>query len=204
MLLLAVCHAAWLLSPPTTLSPQNTGIARGHVRMDSSWRPKTVDPLGKAFGTPAARARTYSLWLDLRGAENTFAQMVLVKLFYAVRRIVDEAGKSLPSGSKVEGMLFDGMTYDRADTIGADHPIFVDNGAADIVNATLVDVRDPLTIELRQASTSEELDAAQAELAGLGDADVITAIALPADAMLWAEALTGLKPSQLECVDEGA
>ena len=70
--------------------------------MDASWRPKTVDPLGKAMGMPPQQERGYELWLDLRTAEVTFAQQALVQLFYAVRRVVDEAGRALPKGAKVE------------------------------------------------------------------------------------------------------
>lgn len=172
--------------------------------MDSSWRPKTIDPLGQAWGSPAQKERSYKLWLDLRTSEITFAQQALVQLFYAVRRVVDEAGKSLPKGARVEGLLFDEARYDRADTIGSDQPIFLDS-FADIVNATAKDMRDPLPVELRTASTAEELRAVQAELDGLDGPDAsFAAIAIPADAMLWAEALTGLKPNQLECVEEGA
>ena len=59
--------------------------SRAAVRMSSKdWRPTTVDPLGKAFGMPEQRERTYEYWLDLRTAENTFAQMVVVKLFYCL------------------------------------------------------------------------------------------------------------------------
>ena len=35
-------------------------------------------------------------------------------------------------------------------------------------------------------------------------AEGAAAIALPADPMLWAEALTGLPPEKLVCVEEGA
>ena len=57
----------------------------------------------EAMGVPRAVERNYEFWLDLRDAENTFAQMVVLKLFYAVRRVVDEAGRALPKGAKVEG-----------------------------------------------------------------------------------------------------
>ena len=32
---------------------------------------------------------------------------VVMKLFYSVRRVVDEAGRSLPNGAAVQGLLFD-------------------------------------------------------------------------------------------------
>ena len=67
----------------------------------SSWRPDVVDPLGKVWGAPAKKSRPYGYWLDLRAAENTFAQMVVVKLFYAVRKIVDEAGRALADGEQI-------------------------------------------------------------------------------------------------------
>ena len=33
-----------------------------------------------------------------------------------VRRVVDEAGRSLPRGSAVQGLLYDEARYERADT----------------------------------------------------------------------------------------
>lgn len=140
----------------------------------------------------------------MRSRRSTFAQQALVQLFYAVRRVVDEAGKSLPAGARVEGLLFDEMRYERADTIGSDQPIFLESASGGFVNATVKDANEPLTCELRAPLTSDELSAAQAELESLQGPGVTTVLALPADAMLWAEALTGLKPSQLECVEEGA
>ena len=107
--------------------------------MDASWRPKTVDPLGKAMGMPPQQERGYELWLDLRTAEVTFAQQALVQLFYAVRRVVDEAGRALPKGAKVEGLLFDEMRYDRADAIGSDLPIFIQKMDGKLCNATVKD-----------------------------------------------------------------
>ena len=61
------------------------------MSMDAGWRPETVDPLGKAFGDDCvsfSARRQHEIWLDLRTAENTFAQMVITKLFYGVRRVV--------------------------------------------------------------------------------------------------------------------
>merc|ERR1712048_391281 len=58
------------------------------------------------WGVPDKKKRTYLLWLDLRNAENKFAKMALVKLFYAVRSIVDKAGLALPKGSAVQGLLY--------------------------------------------------------------------------------------------------
>jgi hypothetical protein len=180
------------------------------VVMDTSWRPKTVDPLGQAFGRPSEKKRPFSLWLDLRTSEITFAQMIVVKLFYAVRRVVDEAGTALPQGAAVQGLLFDADTYDRADTIGQDLPIYVADPAGMLVNATSLDSEVPLQgTEIRSPTSVEELSAAMAELEGLvesADAPVTAAIALPAEPMLWAVALTGMDESTLQCLEgnEGA
>jgi hypothetical protein len=165
----------------------------GEVAM-SDWRPETVDPLGQAFGAPAKRERPYELWLDLRSAENTFAEMVVLKLFYSVRRVVDEAGLALPKGAAVQGLLFDAARYDRADTLGQNLPILLDTGAG-LVNATAADAQDPVELELRAPASVEALEAARSELEAAGTP---AAIALPADAMLWACSLTGLCPVDLE------
>eukprot|EP00908_Phaeocystis_cordata_P011992 Transcript_22961.p1 GENE.Transcript_22961~~Transcript_22961.p1 ORF type:complete len:226 (-),score=20.99 Transcript_22961:205-882(-) len=174
----------------------------------SSWRPKTVDPLGKAFGAAGFGARdverSHELWLDLRTAETTFAQMVVMKLFYSVRRVIDEAGKALPNGAAVQGLLFDETRYDRADTIGQNLPIFVETSTG-IVNATLSGAPwDPMPVEIRSPSTVDELTAAQEELEG--GSHVTSAVAISADPLLWSVALTGLLPSELECLagNEGA
>ena len=98
------------LRPAVRLHQQPRSSIRQQPRismMADGWRPKTVDPLGQAMGIPKALERNYEYWLDLRDAENTFAQMVVLKLFYAVRRVVDEAGKALPQGAGVQGLLFD-------------------------------------------------------------------------------------------------
>ena len=55
--------------------------------------------------------------------------------------------------------------------------------------------------ELQEAQEALEALAASSEAEAAG---LTTAIALPDDPMLWAEALTGLSPSDLVCVDEGA
>ena len=176
--------------------------------MDASWRPKTVDPLGKAFGSPAAQERGYELWLDLRTAEITFAQQALVQLFYAVRRVVDEAGRALPKGAKVEGLLFDEMRYDRADAIGSDLPIYIQAVDGGLCNATAKDSMEPLPAVLRSADTLEGVYSAQTELEELHTADgsSMCVLALPAESMLWAVALTGLDPEELKCLEanEGA
>ena len=114
-----------------------------------------MDPLGQAMGMPMQKERNYELWLDLRTAEVTFAQQALVQLFYAVRRVVDEAGRALPKGAKVEGLLFDETRYDRADAIGSDLPIFVDSLAGGICNATIKDSMVPLNTQLRASDTLE-------------------------------------------------
>lgn len=51
-------------------------------------------------------------------ALRSFSEQVVIKLFYAVRRVVDEAGRALPQGSAVGGLLFAAERYDPADTIG--------------------------------------------------------------------------------------
>ena len=87
---------------------------------------------------------------DLRQDENTFAQMVVHKLFYSVRRVVDEAGRALPSGARIEGVLYAEDRYDRADTLGLSNiPIYVqlsgageEGSAGVIVNATARDQWD--------------------------------------------------------------
>eukprot|EP00316_Scyphosphaera_apsteinii_P012784 CAMPEP_0119325106 /NCGR_PEP_ID=MMETSP1333-20130426/64995_1 /TAXON_ID=418940 /ORGANISM="Scyphosphaera apsteinii, Strain RCC1455" /LENGTH=224 /DNA_ID=CAMNT_0007332993 /DNA_START=126 /DNA_END=800 /DNA_ORIENTATION=- len=190
---------------------------RSSARADSSWRPETVDPLGRAWGIPERIEKSYSLWLDLRTSKNTFAQMVVVKLFYAVRRVVDEAGKALPKGAAVEGLLFDEARYDRADTIGQDIPIILESPSG-LVNATIQDSKHPVCAELRAPTSPEELSAAQSAFEGICDSCVTTArqtdtidvggvgvrmkaIALPADPLLWAMAFTGLKPSQLQSLE---
>ena len=78
MILALVVAPLALLVGPTTLAPERVAIARNlQVHMDASWRPKTVDPLGKAWGVPAKMERSYGLWLDLRTSEVTFAQQAL-------------------------------------------------------------------------------------------------------------------------------
>lgn len=197
-LLFLVPGEAWQTAMPATRSR----LHGSRLRMDASWRPETVDPLGKAFGVPKARERPFELWLDLRTAENTFAQMVVTMLFYAVRRVVDEAGRALPSGAAVQGLLFDEMRYDRADTIGQDLPIFVETSSG-LVNATAVTGWESLSTEIRAPTTVEELRVAVAELETV---EAPAALALPADPLLWAVSLTGLEPDELQCLqgNEGA
>lgn len=202
--LLAIAPSHALLAAPCVTSK---GARAPVVRMDD-WRPKNIDPLGQAMGMPPPIERPYSYWLDLRTSEVTFAQMVVYKLFYAVRRVVDEAGKALPKGAGVQGLLFDGARYDRADTLGQDLPIFVEPiaGSGVINNATLSGQEDVVPTALRTVATLEELCTAQAELEqAAADAPGETrAIALPADAMLWAVALTGLEECQLEALEANA
>ena len=171
--------------------------------MDAKWRPETIDPLGQAMGVPEARERSYAIWLDLRESEITFAQMVVVKLFYAVRRIVDEAGRALPKGAKVEGLLFDEERFDFADTIGVEMPAYVVRAPGDkVFNATVNGQMDEVPTRLRSAADLDALISAQEELQSTGP----SAIALPADPMLWAVSLTGLQPADLEmkAANEGA
>ena len=138
------------------------------------------------------------LWLDLRTSENTFAQMAVTKLFYGVRRVVDEAGRALPFGSKVEGLLFAEGRYDRADTLGQNIPIYVET-AAGIVNATTLKQWKPLPVELSAVTSREELKAAEGGFMR-PDWTKDSAIALPAEGdgpFLWAMGLTGLAEEQL-------
>lgn len=151
MLPLALAAIVSALLAPTGRGAIDGRMQHRHAasRMDAGWRPKTVDPLGKAFGVPEGRARPYTLWLDLRTAEVTFAQMVVVKLFYAVRRIVDEAGTSLPSGAAVQGLLFAAERYERADTIGQDLPIYTWSQEGGLLD---VRERDPNPLPLHRRS----------------------------------------------------
>jgi len=179
------------------LAPASVTTLRISMMADG-WRPKTVDPLGQAMGVPRAVERNYEFWLDLRDAENTFAQMVVLKLFYAVRRVVDEAGKALPQGAGVQGLLFDEARYDRADTIGQDLPIILAT-ATGFANATAAGQLDPLPAEVRAPRDLEALCTAKESLEAV---DGTTAIALPPDdAMLWAVALTGLEECELEALE---
>ena len=192
LVLLLLAPAATLRVPP--------------VRMDSSWRPKTIDPLGQAFGTPKQRELSHVLWLDMRDAEVTFAQMALVKLFYAVRKIVDEAGRALPRGAAVQGLLYSEDNFDRADTIGSETvPVYLQTASGAFVNATVRDEIVPVPAELRAPLCHGDLCDAEEQLGAMGEG-CVTAIALPADPMLWAAALTGLDPEKLALVEgnEGA
>lgn len=176
--------------------------------MGTDWRPENLDPLGKAMGQAFGVSqfeRTHELWLDLRTSENTFAQMVVMKLFYSVRRVVDEAGRSLPNGAAVQGLLFDEARYDRADTIGQNLPIYVQTSTG-FVNATdsgAWEARVEVPVELQTPATPEELSLLAAQEQASSS---VAAFALSADPMLWAVALTGLQPSELECLEgnEGA
>ena len=171
--------------------------------MDSNWRPKQVDPLGQAWGSPAEKKRPYQYWLDLRAAEVTFAQQALVQLFYAVRRIVDEAGRSLPKGAAVQGIVYEASTFDRADAMDANVPVYLESaGNLSAAAGGAEEGAAAAAVELRSAASAEELRAAQRDLEDA--AEGAAAIALPADPMLWAEALTGLPPEKLVCVEEGA
>ena len=186
------------------------------LRMDSNWRPKTVDPLGKAMGMPAAKENTYMLLLDMREAEVTFAQQAIYQLFYAVRRVVDEAGRALPAGAAVQGLLYDEARFERADTIGADTlPVFLQTADGSFVIAREADgsfVKGepvPTALELRAPLAPDALVTAMDELCVVGEdegCEVTTAMALPSDPLLWAMALTGLNPDELALVpaNEGA
>jgi len=61
-----------------------------------------------------------------------------------------------------------------------------------------------LPVELLTPATAEELFAAQGEIEQASSS--VAAFALSADSVLWAVALTGLQPSELECLEgnEGA
>ena len=91
-----------------------------------------------------------------------------------------------------------------------DLPIFLEQAGGSVVNATLKGSIVPVPVELRAPCAREDLRVAQDELNEVadasGDADAFTAMALPADPMLWAEALTGLSAEDLVCLEsnEGA
>ena len=90
-------------------------------------------------------------------------------------------------------------------TIGQDLPIFIDTPSG-VVNATAVSDWEPLSTEMRTPTTTDELRTAQRELESLGNEEATAVIALSADPMLWACALTGLEPEDLVCLEanEGA
>ena len=95
--------------------------------------------------------------------------------------------------------------YDRADTIGQNLPIYVQTSTG-FVNATdsgAWEARVEVPVELQTPATAEELSlfAAQEQASSS-----VAAFALSADPVLWAVALTGLQPSELECLEgnEGA
>ena len=151
--------------------------------------------------------------------------MAGVKLFYAVRRVVDEAGRSLPAGATVQGLLYAEVRFDRNDVMGQQQtPVYLETPAGGFVNATLpagggAAADEPAAlpgVALRAAASIDELTAAQGELmffssssggggGGGGDGDAssaaaatMAAIALPADPLLWAMALTGKSEQDLE------
>ena len=184
------------------------------ITLSSDWRPEVRDPLGKAFGednSKWAAIRKHELWLDLRSAENTFAQMVVTKLYYGVRRVVDEAGRALPSSARIEGLLFREERFDRADTLGQNIPIYVEIAGGQVVNATTLKQWEGLPeLTLRSPVTKEELNAAETDFLSRGDTKegAVAAIALSAgdgvtrdgasDAnLMWAMALTGLSVDDL-------
>mmetsp|Transcript_2870 Transcript_2870/g.8077 ORF Transcript_2870/g.8077 Transcript_2870/m.8077 type:complete len:160 (+) Transcript_2870:220-699(+) len=157
------------------------------------------------MGVPRAPARTWELWLDLRTSEVTFAQMVVVKLFYSVRRVIDEAGKALPQGAGVQGLLFAEPRFDPADTIGLELPVFVEAPDGVLLNCTGVSgPRRPLEATLRAPASVDELCAAQDAIREASDGGTASVVALPADPLLWAVALTGLEECQLEAKEGNA
>lgn len=98
--------------------------------------------------------------------------------------------------------------YDRADTIGQNLPIYVQTSTG-FINATdsgAWEARLEVPVALQTPATAEELSlfAAQGEPAQASPS--VAAFALSADPVLWAVALTGLQPSELECLEgnEGA
>lgn len=60
-------------------------------------------------GTARTRERASAAESRLIPVFARFASLrrVVMKLFYSVRRVVDEAGRSLPNGAAVQGLLFD-------------------------------------------------------------------------------------------------
>ena len=141
------------------------------------------------------------IWLDLRGAQVTFAQQALTSLFYGVRKVVDDAGVPLPQGAGVQGVLY-GPTWDPFDAIGSGLPVYqlMDDGI--MHNATKGGESPLPSVHLQTAQTSTEWQAlTKSESNGL------SVVAVPPYAQLWAEALTGATfngnaRSSTGCVEE--
>lgn len=186
---------------PVAAVRARTYAARTSISLDGSIVPPSV------WGVPPRKEQRHKLWLDLRTSEETGAQQALVVLFYAVRSIVDGAAKALPQGAGVQGLLFAEDRYSRGDTVGAETlPIFLETAGGAVLSATPGSPL-PVVAELRSPTTSKGLDDAIRELnefASPDDGSALAAIALPADPMLWALALTGFTLGELVCVDEGA
>lgn len=86
------------------------------------------------------------------------------------------------------------------DTIGQDVPIYLETPTG-FVNATVKDVMEPLDTVLRAPTTVDTLESATADLSTADGGSGTKVLVLPADSMLWSMALTGLQPSELQCLE---
>lgn len=151
----------------------------------------SVPPNAWVEGAP--RASSAELWLDLRDAPwgERAAEQKLLTLFYAVRRVVDKSGRALPAGRAVDACVYAEAGFERADAIGAGVPCYLQAVDGALASAD----GEPSAARLATAGDVASLEAA------LGaDAD---AVAIPADPLLWAFALTGLR-SAPDDADAGA
>lgn len=130
----------------------------------------------------AARTSQAQLWLDLREAPwgERAAEQRLLTLFYAVRRVVDKSGRALPAGQAVDACLYAQLGFEKADTIGAGVPCYVQSGDGSVktIDGASCDVSPTTAIDLHTLESALEDSAA---------------VAIPADPALWAFALTGLR-----------
>ena len=125
------------------------------------------------------------IWLDLRGAQVTFAQQALTSLFYGVRKVVDDAGVPLPNGAGVQGVLY-GPIWDPYDALGSGLPVYQLMDDNTVHNATKGGEAYLPSVHLQTARTSAEWQALTKT-----DDSGLSVVAVPPFAQLWAEALTG-------------
>ncbi|KAJ1460686.1 hypothetical protein M885DRAFT_494983 [Pelagophyceae sp. CCMP2097] len=199
--LLCVSGALRVSAPFRVAAPQ---ARRRRGRALSSVQPSVWGP------APIAVTRGYEYWLDVRGAEVTFAQQAVLQLFYAV----DEEGLRLPKGAGVQGILYAEETFDAADAVGSALPCYVALRGGGFARAESRDTTALPDAFVQSVSSELEMQAARS---GAGDFNVArtsetmvqprvaigavsdftsaetTAIALPPDARLWAQALTNFR-----------
>ena len=152
----------------------------------------------KAWEAPEKPEKTWpydELWLDLRHADVTFAQMALTQLFYSVRHVVDTAGLSLPKGAGVDGVLYS-LDWDPADALGSGLPVYVALGPEDSSGARSASRgghSDVAEVSLSTVSSISEwatITTSGGKLAS-EPGEKLMAVALPPNPSLWATALTG-------------